>query len=71
MSKKVLTRIPKRRRQLGATMVEYVLLAALISMAGIVSITKVGTKVTEKFDKLDVKLAASGEVCDPLVSVCP
>lgn len=41
----------------GATMVEYALLVALISIAAIAAITNVGTNLTALFTKVASKLA--------------
>jgi pilus assembly protein Flp/PilA len=42
----------------GATMLEYAILAGLISVASIVIITTVGTDVSGVFGVVDTKLAA-------------
>lgn len=43
---------PFRERQKGASMIEYVLLAALIALVAIIAITQVGTKVNAKFNTI-------------------
>lgn len=43
----------------GAGMIEYALLAALISVAAIVTMTAVGTEVNTTFNKVDTKLSAA------------
>ena len=40
----------------GATMIEYALLAALISIVAIITITAVGTSVCDKFNTVDSAL---------------
>jgi pilus assembly protein Flp/PilA len=40
----------------GVTMIEYALLAALIALAAIVTITNVGTAVNSKFSTIQTKL---------------
>jgi pilus assembly protein Flp/PilA len=40
----------------GVTMIEYALLAALIALAAIVTITNVGTALNTKYDSINTKL---------------
>lgn len=51
-------------RALGASMIAYVLLVALISIAGIVGIKATGKKVKDNFLKTKYAIA-SGNFCDP------
>ncbi len=48
------------RDESGATMVEYAILVALISIAAIVTIIAVGTKVDEAFGKVEGALTSAG-----------
>lgn len=45
-----------RKNQEGATMIEYVLLAALISIIAIAAITSVGGSVKTNFEKVSTSL---------------
>lgn len=45
-----------RKNQKGATMIEYVLLAALISIIAILAITQVGSDVNTKFQAVSSAL---------------
>ncbi|MCK5880385.1 MAG: Flp family type IVb pilin [Sinobacterium sp.] len=45
------------KKQLGATMVEYALLVALVAMVAIVGVTAMGTSVDAKFSTVAEKLA--------------
>lgn len=44
----------------GATMVEYAILVALISIAAITTIIMVGDKVDDAFDRVQTELASAG-----------
>lgn len=44
----------------GATMVEYAILVALISIAAIATIILVGEKVDDAFDRVQTELASAG-----------
>lgn len=44
----------------GATMVEYAILVALISIAAIATIIMVGDKVDDAFDRVQTELASAG-----------
>jgi len=48
------------RDESGATMVEYAILVALISIAAIATIVLVGQKVDEAFDKVQTELSNAG-----------
>lgn len=50
-----------RRDESGASMVEYALLAALVSIAAIVMITNVGGQVNTTFSKVNDKLVAANK----------
>lgn len=48
------------RDESGATMVEYAILVALISIAAIATIVLVGQKVDDAFDKVQTELSNAG-----------
>lgn len=48
------------RDESGATMVEYAILVALISIAAIATIVLVGQKVDDAFDKVQTELTNAG-----------
>lgn len=45
-----------QRKQKGATIIEYVLIAALLSIAAIVTLTQLGTDVSAKFGDVSAQL---------------
>lgn len=49
-------RQPEQRKQKGASLVEYALLVALISVIAIVAIRAVGTKVSQRFSNINSTL---------------
>jgi len=49
-----------RKSQLGASMVEYALLVALISIAAIVTMTSLGTSIDTKFSEVASAVAGAG-----------
>jgi Flp pilus assembly pilin Flp len=63
--------IPKQSQK-GSTLVEYTLLAALIAMAGIVSINGVGSEVRGKLEHVQEKIEAAGAtICPPTDPLYP
>jgi pilus assembly protein Flp/PilA len=52
MANKTLRSLFRRKNQKGATMIEYALLAALISIAAIAVLTQIGPKLITTFTKV-------------------
>ncbi|MEJ1297186.1 MAG: Flp family type IVb pilin [Candidatus Sedimenticola sp. (ex Thyasira tokunagai)] len=55
--KKLLRKV--RKSQIGATMVEYALMVALIAVVAIVAVTFLGEEVSETFDNVGQELDAT------------
>ena len=53
-----LARTNRARRERGASLIEYVLIAALVALAAITGLTTLGTTIGEKLD--EVKSGISG-----------
>lgn len=49
-----------QRRDCGATMIEYTILASLIALAGLISIQTVGSKVNGRMENVQMKIEAAG-----------
>ena len=49
-----------KKTQLGASMVEYALLVALISIAAIVTMTTLGTSIDSKFGEVSTAVGEAG-----------
>lgn len=50
----------RQRNQKGATIIEYVLIAALLSIAAIGTLTTLGTSISTKFGTVNTKVSAAG-----------
>jgi len=50
------TETPRLRTQKGATIIEYVLIAALLSIASFAVLATLGTKVSDKFGSVSASL---------------
>lgn len=50
----------KNSRQKGATIIEYVLIAALLSIAAIGTLTTLGTSISTKFGTVGTSVTAAG-----------
>ncbi len=50
----------RQRNQKGATIIEYVLIAALLSIAAIATLTSLGTSISSKFGTVNTKVTAAG-----------
>jgi pilus assembly protein Flp/PilA len=55
--KKMISRLVKEEE--GATIIEYVLLAALIAVVSVVAITRLGTNISGKFNEVADKVPAA------------
>ena len=50
----------RQRNQKGATIIEYVLIAALLSIAAIATLTTLGGSISTKFGVVNTKVSAAG-----------
>jgi Flp pilus assembly pilin Flp len=62
MEKKIISKNFMKRKDAGASLVEYALLVALVSVVGMVAIQALGNNVTPSFFKVSTTLA-SGDIC--------
>ncbi len=49
-----------QRNQKGATIIEYVLIAALLSIAAITTLTTLGSSISAKFGTVNTSVTAAG-----------
>jgi pilus assembly protein Flp/PilA len=57
---KAIKNLTRRRDQKGATIIEYILIAALLSIAAIVVLGSLGSSISTKFGEVDTAVSASG-----------
>ncbi len=54
---KTQTAIKVMRKQKGVTMIEYALIAALVAIAALVTLTQLGTTINSKFEEVRAAIA--------------
>ena len=54
----------KRSKQLGASMVEFALLIALVAVIGIPAVRMLGQQVNASFNRATEEIAGEGAICD-------
>jgi Flp pilus assembly pilin Flp len=61
-----------KRSELGASLVEYALLLALISVAGIASVSTLGDAIGQSFGTTTAEIQGAGAICvfDPPWEMC-
>ena len=57
---KAIKNLTRRRDQKGATIIEYILIAALLSIAAIAVLTSLGTNISAKFATVNATVQAAG-----------
>jgi Flp pilus assembly pilin Flp len=74
MEKKNTSKNFMKRKDAGASLVEYALLVALVSIVGISAISALGNKIGDQntgiFHTVSKQLPGGADICDPALEVC-